>query len=61
MISTRLYWIDGPWRGKLAMAARPRGGDWLDDEMESWRRAGIDTVFSLLTGEEERDLDVTAD
>ena len=22
-----LYWIDGPWPGKLAVAARPRGGE----------------------------------
>jgi protein-tyrosine phosphatase len=26
--------------------------------MASWRRAGIDTVFSLLTPDEERDLDL---
>ena len=44
--------------GKLALASRPRGGDWLDDEMAAWRRAGIDTVLSLLTTEEEQDLDL---
>jgi len=53
-----LYWLDGPWRGKLAMAARPRGGDWLRDDVASWKRAGIDTVLSLLTPDEERDLDL---
>ena len=53
-----LYWLDGPWRGKLAMAARPRGGDWLRDDMASWKRAGIDTVLSLLTPDEETDLDL---
>lgn len=53
-----LYWLDGPWRGKLAMAARPRGGDWLRDDMASWKRAGIDTVLSLLTPDEEKDLDL---
>ena len=51
---TELYWVDGPWLGKLALAARPRGGDWLEDEMANWRRAGIDTVLSLLTPEEEQ-------
>jgi len=55
-MSTKLYWAEGPWPGKLAMAARPRGGDWLQDEIASWRREGIDTVFSLLTSEEENDL-----
>jgi len=55
---TELYWVDGPWPGKLAMAARPRGGDWLEDEMAGWRRAGVDAVISLLTPEEERDLEL---
>lgn len=53
-----LYWLDGPWRGKLAMAARPRGGDWLRDDIGSWKRAGIDKVLSLLTPDEERNLDL---
>jgi protein-tyrosine phosphatase len=55
-MSTELHWVDGPWPGKLALASRPRGGDWLQDEMEAWRRAGVDTVLSLLTPEEEVDL-----
>jgi protein-tyrosine phosphatase len=53
-----LYWIDGRWPGKLAVAARPRGGDWLRDDIASWKRMGIDTVLSLLTADEERDLDL---
>jgi protein-tyrosine phosphatase len=57
-MSTELHWVDGPWPGKLALAPRPRGGDWLEDEMAAWRRAGIDTVLSLLTPEEEQDLDL---
>lgn len=40
------------------MAARPRGGDWLEDEIAGWRRTGIDVVVSLLTPEEESDLDL---
>ncbi len=47
--------------GKLALAARPRGGDWLQDELENWRRSGVDVVVSLLTPEEERDLDLAAE
>jgi protein-tyrosine phosphatase len=64
MPGTKLYWIDTvktPWRGKLAMAARPRGGDWLEDEMADWRGRGLDTVVSFLTQEEEQDLDVSAE
>ena len=55
---TRLYWLNGPWKGKLALAARPRGGDWLGDEIADWKRAKIDLVLSLLTPEEEQDLDL---
>jgi protein-tyrosine phosphatase len=53
-----LYWLDGPWPGKLAVAPRPRGGDWLEDDIASWKRAHIDAVVSLLTPDEERDMDL---
>ncbi len=54
-----LSWVTGPWPGRLALAARPRGGEWLDDEIAAWQRNGIEAVYSLLTPEEERDLDLT--
>jgi protein-tyrosine phosphatase len=50
--------VEGPWKGKLAIAARPRGGDWLEDEIVAWHRQGVTTVVSLLTPEEERELDL---
>jgi len=58
---TRLYWVDGAWPGKFALASRPHGGEWLDDEIQSWQREGVGSVFSLLTPEEEIDLDITAE
>ena len=61
MISTNLYWIPGPWVGKLAIAARPRGGDWLGNEMRGWQEAGVSTVLSLLTEDEAADLDLVAE
>lgn len=57
-MGTELHWVEGPWPGKLALASRPRGGDWIEDEMVSWRRHGIDVVLSLLTPEEEQELDL---
>lgn len=51
-----LYWIPGSWPGRLAIMPRPRGGDWLEDEIQSWRRAGVDVVLSLLTSDEIEDL-----
>ncbi len=53
---TELYWIAGNGPGRLAIMPRPRGGDWLEDEIQSWRRAGVDVVVSLLTDEEIADL-----
>ena len=53
-----LYWLDGAWPGKLAVGPRPRGGDWLKDDIGKWKRAGINSVLSLLTPEEESDLDL---
>lgn len=60
-MNPKLYWIDGPWPGKLAISARPRGGDWLEDEISGWRRAGVDAVVSLLTPQENRELQLGAE
>lgn len=53
---TELYWIEGPWQSRLVILARPRGGDWLEDEVRAWRVAGVDVVVSLLTTSEVVDL-----
>jgi protein-tyrosine phosphatase len=53
-----LYWIPGMPYGRLAIMPRPRGGDWLEDELKAWKTAGVDVVLSLLTPSEERDLDL---
>ena len=52
------YWIEGPWPGRLAILPRPRGGDWLEDEVRAWRSAGINTVVSTLTSDEIAELDL---
>jgi protein-tyrosine phosphatase len=51
-----LYWINGPWPGRLAIAPRPRGDDWLEDEVASWKQAGVDVVVSALTRDEVAEL-----
>src|SRR5262245_65947146 len=52
------YWVGAPWRGRLAIVPRPRGGDWLEDEIKAWSRSGVDAVVSLLTADEIADLDL---
>lgn len=54
-----MYWISGSWPGRLAVGPRPRGGDWLKDDIAGWKRADIDAVLSLLTPDEEQDLDLS--
>jgi hypothetical protein len=53
-----IYWIEGPWPGRLAIVPRPRGGDWLTDEIASWRAAGIDVMVSALTDDETREFEL---
>jgi len=60
-IKPDVYWIEGPWRGKLAILARPRGADWLDDEIQGWKQAGISIVVSLLTASENSELGLTSE
>ena len=51
-----VYWVPGPWPGHLGIVPRPRGRDWLADEVRSWREAGISMVASLLTPDEVSEL-----
>ncbi len=53
---TDLYWIEGPWLGRLAIMPRPRGDDWLADEIHSWHRSGVQAVVSLLTPDKLNEL-----
>ena len=57
-MNTNLYWIAGPWPGRLAVSPRPRGGGWLEEEIIAWSESGIDVVVSLLTREERNELDL---
>jgi protein-tyrosine phosphatase len=50
-----IFWVKGvpgdPPPG-LAIVLRPRGNDWLEDELTRMKRGGIDTVVSLLEPDE---------
>jgi protein-tyrosine phosphatase len=53
-----IYWIPDVPTGRLAIVPRPRGGDWLEDEVTSLRLAGVDALVCLLTLDELRELDL---
>jgi len=54
-----LFTIPRPGPGQLATMARPRGGDWLTDELSSLRRAGVDVLVCALTDPELLELGLT--
>lgn len=60
-MAAKVFWITGPWRGRLGIVPRPRGEDWLDDETRAWREAGIDVVVSLLEPDEAAELALTGE
>ena len=53
-----IYWIESvqtstvSHKGRVAILSRPRPGDWLEDEIISWKNSGVDIVVSLLNTEE---------
>lgn len=53
---SELYWIGAGATARLAIMARPRAGDWLEDEIAHWKHSGVGIVVSLLEREEIDDL-----
>ncbi len=49
------YWIDAN-SCRLAILPRPRGYDWLSDDIAAARRAGVDVIVSALTKTESQEL-----
>ncbi len=55
-MKAKVHWIPGPWPGRLGVLPRPRGGEWLADDVRAWRAAGVKVVLSLLTSDEVSEL-----
>lgn len=58
MWTPELHWVSGIEPARLALSPRPRGGEWLADEVESWKREAVDTVVSLLERQEAFELEL---
>lgn len=54
----RIYWIDTFEKGNIGMMARPKGNDWLEDEIRKLDMSGVNMVISLLENHEEVELDI---
>lgn len=57
-MQAEMYWICEVAAGRLGVMPRPRGGDWLEDEIRSLRDAGVDVVISLLEPHEVAELEI---
>ncbi|MFI7645196.1 tyrosine protein phosphatase [Micromonospora sp. NPDC049460] len=53
-----LFTIDQPSAGRLSTMAKPRGGDWLTDEMAALHAAGVDILVCALTTAELHEVDI---
>ena len=51
-----IFWIDGDPPPGLAIVLRPRGNDWLEDELRRMKNAGIRVIVSLLEIDEAAEL-----
>jgi len=47
--------------GRLAIAPRPRGGDWLEDDVRELRRLGLDILVSMLEPTEAAELGLSGE
>ena len=56
-----LFRIPAPVPGVLSTMPRPRGGDWLDDELAALRGVDVRVLVSLLTTNEVRELELSGE
>jgi protein-tyrosine phosphatase len=50
------FWVETGTAIRLAIVPRPRGNDWLEDELTQMKRAGGDVLVSMLQPDEAAEL-----
>ena len=50
------YWVETQNGARIAIVPRPRGEDWLEDELLAIKQAGVDVLVSMLTAPEVSEL-----
>jgi protein-tyrosine phosphatase len=53
-----MYWLKQIGAPRLTILPRPRGGDWLEDEVRNLRVEGVDVLVSALTPPEIKELNL---
>jgi len=56
VVKSAIYPITAASPNRITIVARPRGNDWLCDELRALSHEGIDVLVSMLTDEEANDL-----
>lgn len=54
------FWIETGTAMRLAIVPRPRGNDWLKDEVTQMKRAGVDVLVSMLQPDGATELGLSA-
>jgi hypothetical protein len=57
-MKTTVYWLNYDTSSRIGIMPRPRGGDWLEDEICSLRDSNVDIVVSLLEQSEIDELNL---
>jgi protein-tyrosine phosphatase len=55
------FWVETGNTIRLAIVPRPRGDDWLEDEVGQMKRAGVDVLVSMLQHDEAAELGLSAE
>jgi protein-tyrosine phosphatase len=53
-----VFWIDRVEKGLVGIMPRPRGGEWLDRDVQTLAKAGVSVIVSLLTADEVAELEL---
>jgi protein-tyrosine phosphatase len=57
-MGSRVYWVKERGYPSVGIMPRPRGGVWLENEIVSLKQEGVDVLVSLLTEEEDEELEL---
>lgn len=57
-MAPEIYWVREVATGRLGIMARPRSGEWLQDEVRGWCRVGVTAVVCLLEASEVKELEL---
>jgi len=55
------FWVETDNQIRVAIVPRPRGGDWLEDDVSQMKQAGVDILVSMLQPDEATELGLSAE